>query len=214
VTDQPVRWLVYSHGAPDHGTGGIAFADTATIVSHVNAKPKYESRNDPTSPPPSLTFEKTFAIDLGGKHFDLEWAGLSPQDDYIVFSYPAQKLIMTVDLGRVRTLPFGEIGNASPERMADFLDWVDRTYEFDTFLSGHGPQANIMGTRQDLRDHRQYYLDLVAAVRDARAAGLADNSEEMVAAVRAALAPQYSTWTNFQNGLAGNIKGAVRWASQ
>ncbi len=31
----------------------------------------------------------------------------------------------------------------------------------------------------------------------------------MVAAVRAALAPQYGTWVNFQNGLAGNIKGVA-----
>ena len=58
------------------------------------------------------------------------------------------------------------------------------------------------------------HLDLVTAVADARAAGHADNSEAMVAAVRTALAPQYGTWTNFQNGLAGNVEGAVRWSGQ
>jgi glyoxylase-like metal-dependent hydrolase (beta-lactamase superfamily II) len=213
ITDQPVRYLVYSHAAPDHNTGGIVFADTATIVAQANAKPKIEARNDPTSPPPATTFEQSMGLDVGGKHFDLEWTGLSPQDDYLIFSYPAQKLIMTVDMVRVRTLAFGEIGGASPERMAELIDRIDRTYDFDVFLSGHGPQANIMGSRQDLRDHRQYYLDLSAAVANARAAGLADNSDEMVAAVRAALAPQYGTWVNFQNGLAGNIKGVVRWST-
>jgi glyoxylase-like metal-dependent hydrolase (beta-lactamase superfamily II) len=214
ITDQPVRYLVYSHAAPDHGTGGVVFADTATLVGHANAKTKMEARNDPASPPPTVTFEQSYAIDLGGKHFDLEWAGLSPEDDYLVFSYPAQKLLMTVDLVRVRTLAFGELGNAPPERMAAFIDRVDRAYDFDVFLSGHGPQANILGSRQDLRDHRQYYLDLATAVQDARAAGHADDSEEMVAAVRAALAPQYGTWVNFQNGLAGNIKGVVRWSAR
>lgn len=210
VTDQPVRWLVYSHAAQDHNIGGAVFADTATIVAHANAKPKIEARNDPNSPPPTETFEQTMAIDLGGKHFDLEWTGLSPEDDYLVFSYPAQKVLMTVDLVRVRTLPFGEIPWAPLERMVEFIDRVDRAYDFEVYLSGHGPQANIMGTRQDFRDHRQYYLDLTAAVAEAHAAGHADNSEEMVAAVRESLAPRYGTWVNFEGGLAGNVRAAVR----
>ena len=213
ITAQPVRWLVYSHAAPDHSTGGAVFADTATFVSHANAKSAFDARNDPTTPIPTVTFEHSMAIDLGGKHFELHWTGLTPQDDYLVFSYPAQKLVMTVDLGRVRSLPFGNLPSAAPERLAEFLERVDQSFDFDVFLSGHGPQANVLGTRQDLRDHRQYLLDLMAAVSEARAAGHADNSEEMVAAVRAALAPQYGTWVNFQNGLAANISGVLRWWS-
>ena len=213
ITPHPVRWLVYSHAAPDHSTGGAVFADTATFVSHANAKPALEARNDPTTPVPTVTFEQTMAIDLGGKHFELHWAGLTPQDDYLVFSYPAQMLVMTVDLGRVRSLPFGNLPMAPPERMAEFLERVDQSFDFDVFLSGHGPQANVLGSRQDLRDHRQYFLDLMAAVREARAAGHADNSEEMVAAVRSTLEPRYGTWANFQNGLAANISGVLRWWS-
>ncbi|MFN8523517.1 MAG: MBL fold metallo-hydrolase [Chloroflexota bacterium] len=211
ITDQPVRWLIYSHSAPDHGTGGIVFADTAAIVSHINAKAKIEARNDPTTPPPTVTFEKTMSIHAGGKQFELEWAGLSDQDDYLIFAYPAQKLVMTVDFARIRAIAFGELAGSAPERTAEVIDRVDKTYDFDLFLFGHGPQPNVIGTRQDMRDHRQYLLDLPAAVRAARAAGHADNSEEMVAAVRAELAPKYGTWTNFQNGLANNVKGMVRW---
>ena len=85
--------------------------------------------------------------------------------------------------------------------MVESLDWVDRTFDFETYLSGHGPQANVMGDRQDLRDHRQYYIDLMAAVRAAQAAGLADNSEEMMSSVRTALEPRYGTWASFPSGL-------------
>jgi hypothetical protein len=53
----------------------------------------------------------------------------------------------------------------------------------------------------------------MAAVREARSAGHADNSDEMVAAVRTALTPQYGSWANFPNGLAGNISGVLRWWS-
>ena len=130
-----------------------------------------------------------------------------------MFAYPAQKVLMTVDLGRVRTLPFGNLPNAAPERVVEFLERVDQSFDLEVYLSGHGPQANVLGNRQDLRDHRQYFLDLMEAVREARAAGLADNSDEMVAAVRSALEPRYGTWANFQNGLAGNISGVLRWWS-
>ena len=212
ITSQPVKYLIYSHAAQDHSTGGAVFAETATFVSQVNAKAAFEAKNDPTSPVPTVTFEQMMPIDLGGKHFELHWSNLTPQNDYLIFAYPAQKLIMTVDYGRVRTLPFRDIQQASPTRMAEWLGWVDQTFDFETYLSGHGPRDNIWGTRQDLRDHRQYYLDLDQAVRDAKAAGHADNSEAMIAAVRAALEPKYGTWGGFQAAtLTENISGAVRW---
>ena len=40
LTDQPVRYVVYSHHHDDHITGGAVFADTALFVSHVAARPK------------------------------------------------------------------------------------------------------------------------------------------------------------------------------
>jgi glyoxylase-like metal-dependent hydrolase (beta-lactamase superfamily II) len=211
ITDQPVTWLVYSHSAPDHGTGGAVFADTATFLSHANARPRLETRNEPTTPVPSVTFDERMTLELGGKTFELHWAGMTPEDDYLVFYYPAQKVLMTVDLGRVRSLPFSDFPQAPPQRFVEFIDWVDSTFDFDVYLSGHGPQNNVWGTRQDLRDHRQYVLDLMAAVEAARGAGHADNSDQMVAAVRERLAPKYGTWAGFPTGLAANIRGLIRW---
>ena len=57
----------------------------------------------------------------------------------------------------------------------------------------------------------KYYVDLTSAIREARAAGQADNSEAMLATVRDALAGKYGTWANFPNGLGGNVSGAIRW---
>jgi hypothetical protein len=214
ITDQPVRWMIYSHSSADHATGGAVFADTATFISSALAKSRIEARNDPTTPVPTVTVDQAMPLDVGGKHFELHPSATTPQDDYLIFAYPAQKLIMTVDQGRVRTIAFGQLQGASPERMVEWLDWVDKTFDFDTYLSGHGPAANTMGHRQDLADHRQYYIDLMAAVKDAQSAGLANDSEEMVNAVRTALQPKYGTWNSFQNGLAGNITGVLRWWSQ
>src|SRR4051812_38414305 len=76
ITDQPVKYLVYSHSNADHNTGGAIFADTATIVGQANSKARIEQRNDPTSPPPTVTFDQSMPIDLGGKHFELSWTNL------------------------------------------------------------------------------------------------------------------------------------------
>ncbi len=213
VTDRPVRWMLYSHWGADHGTGGIVFRDTATFLSHRNAAPKIAAANDPTSPVPDVTFAGGTTLELGGKTLILQSTDLSPTDDYFLVWYPAQKVLMMVDQVRVKTLAFGDLQAASPERMAEHLQYVADNFDFEVLLWGHGAGPILTGTKQDLLDHRQYYLDLMDAVRTARAAGHADNSEAMVAAVRTALAPKYSTWGNFPGGLTANVAGVVRWST-
>jgi glyoxylase-like metal-dependent hydrolase (beta-lactamase superfamily II) len=213
VTEQPVRWLLYSHWGADHGTGGAAFRDTATFLSHRNAAPKIAAANDPTSPVPDVTFDGGIPLEAGGKTLILQPTALSPEDDYVVVWYPAQRVLMVVDQVRVKALAFGDLQGASPERMAEHLQYLADAFDFDVLLWGHGAGPTLVGTKQDMLDHRQYYLDLADAVRAARAAGHADNSEAMVGAVRTALAPKYSTWQNFPNGLAANIAGVVRWSA-
>ena len=56
VTDQPVRYLIYSHDHADHATGGEVFADTATFISHRNAVEKLAALNDPRTPVPEIAF--------------------------------------------------------------------------------------------------------------------------------------------------------------
>jgi glyoxylase-like metal-dependent hydrolase (beta-lactamase superfamily II) len=213
VTDRPVRWLLYSHWGADHGTGGIVFRDTATFLSHRNAAPKIAAANDPTSPVPDVTVDGGVTLEVGGKTLVLQHTALSPTDDYFLVWYPAQKVLMVVDQVRVKALAFGDLQGAPPERMAEHLQYLADNFDFDVLLWGHGAGPTLVGTRQDLLDHRQYYLDLMDAVRAARAAGHPDNSEAMLGAVRTALAPKYGTWQNFPGGLAANVSGVLRWAS-
>jgi glyoxylase-like metal-dependent hydrolase (beta-lactamase superfamily II) len=212
VTDRPVRWMLYSHWGADHGMGGAVFRDTATFLSHRNAAPKIAAANDPGSPVPDVTFDGGITFQVGGKTLILQHTALSPTDDYFAVYYPAQKVLMLVDQVRVKTIAFGDLQAASPERMAEHLQYMADNFDFDALLWGHGAGPILVETKQDLLDHRQYYIDLMEAVRAARAAGHPDNSEAMVGAVRTALAPKYSTWGNFPNGVAGNVAGVVRWS--
>jgi glyoxylase-like metal-dependent hydrolase (beta-lactamase superfamily II) len=211
VTDRPVKYMVYSHWGADHGMGGAVFSDTATFVSHQNAAPKIAQANDPASPPPDVTFADSLTLDLGGRSVELHGTSLTPESDYLFVYDGASKTLMLVDLARTRALPFQDLPGTPPDRMLALLGSIDQQFDFDTFLWGHGAGPTLFGSRDDFRDHRQYYSDLVAAIREARAGGQADNSEGMLASVRDALSAKYSSWANFPTGLAANISGAIRW---
>lgn len=54
-------------------------------------------------------------------------------------------------------------------------------------------------------------LGLGGSAAAARAAGLADNSPQMLDAVRATLAARYGQWRRFDEFLALNVEGMIRW---
>jgi hypothetical protein len=89
----------------------------------------------------------------------------------------------------------------------DSLTWVEENLDFDTLVIGHLP---VSGTKADVGEIRGYAEDLISAVETAQADGLADNSAEMIEAVRAALEPEYGTWANFEEYLPLNIEGVIR----
>ncbi len=106
----------------------------------------------------------------------------------------------------MRSVSFRNFPDAYPDEWVGSLEWIEATLDFDVLAPGHGET----GTKADVGAHRDYLLDLMAAIRAARAQGLADNSEAMVAAVRAELAPRYGTWDQFGPWLPENIEGLTR----
>jgi glyoxylase-like metal-dependent hydrolase (beta-lactamase superfamily II) len=209
VTAQPVRYLVYSHSAFDHSTGGAVFADTARFVGHRNTVDRIKAAQDPTTPPPDIVFDKKMTLELGGRRVDLYPADLSAADDYIVVHYPPGRLTMFVDLVQPRSIPFRTL-LGHPERIVERLQWIEAELDFDVIVSGHAlPQMS--GTKQDVVEQRVYYRDLSDAIATARAAGLADGSPEMTTLVAGILRPKYGDWRRFDEFLALNIEGMIAW---
>ena len=209
VTAEPVRYVVYSHSAFDHSTGGSVFADTARFVGHKNAVRPIKAANDPTTPAPDITFDAKTTLELGGRRVDLYPADLSPTDDYIVVHDPASRLAMFVDLVQPRNVPFRTL-LGHPDRIDERLRWIEEKLDFDVIVSGHAaPQ--MTGGKQDVVEQRRYYEDLAGAIATARAANLGDASPEMTTLVRSILSPRYGAWRRFDEFLALNVEGMIAW---
>ena len=67
VTNQPIRYLVYSHHHFDHISGGKPFKDAgARVVAHKRAKERLDQLQNPLVVPVDETFDTTKTIELGG----------------------------------------------------------------------------------------------------------------------------------------------------
>ncbi len=207
VTDQPVKYLIYSHNHADHATGGDVFADTATFVAHELAIPKLAEMNDPRVPVPSIGFSEKMTIELGGKTIELLYTGRNHSDNSLVLHYPAQGILFAVDFIPVDRLPYQDLGDSYPAEWIESLRWIEENLDFDILVPGHPP---LPGTKADVTETREYLTDLMASIQAARDAGMADNSPEMVEAVRADLEPTYGSWGMFAEWLPLNVEGILR----
>ena len=210
MTDQPVRYLIYSHDHPDHAIGGEVFAETATFVSHRRAAEKLAALADPRTPVPEIAFTDQLTIELGGKTIELYYTGRNHSDNSIVLLYPERRLLFAVDFIPVNSLPYQNLPDAYPDEWVESLRWIEENLDFDVLVPGHPP---LPGTKANVTEVREYLEDLMAAVRAAQDQGLAENSPEMIEAVRTELEPAYGTWAMFAEWLPLNIEGLLRiWA--
>jgi glyoxylase-like metal-dependent hydrolase (beta-lactamase superfamily II) len=209
VTDQLVRYVVYSHSSADHSTGGAIFAETAQFVGHRLTATRLADAHDRNLPPPSITFDTRYTLDLGPRRLELYAADLWEEDDYLILHDPAARLVMFVDLVQPRNVPFRRL-LGHPDRIVQCLRWVADNLEFDTLVSGHATPS-MVGTRDDVLEAARYYDALSEAIEQARRDGLSDHSLEMHQAVRAALVDAYGQWRRFDEMLDLNIEGMLRW---
>ena len=209
VTDESVKYVVYSHSSADHSMGGAIFANTAQFVGHRLTAERMAAAKDRNLPPPTITFDTRFTLELGGRRLDLYPADLWQEDDYLILHDAAARVVMFVDLVQPKNVPFRRL-LGHPDRIVERLRWVADHLEFDTLVSGHAT-PRMTATRDDVLEAARYYEDLSEAVEQARRDGLSDHSLEMHQSVRAALDEKYSHWRRFDEMLDLNVEGMLRW---
>ena len=204
LTDQPVRYVVYSHDHNDHITGGSVFADSATFVSHAAARPKILEEADAKIPVPDLTFTDRLSIDLGDKHIELIYTGKNHSDNSLVVLLPQNKLLFAVDFIPVETVAYRALPDGYPDDWIESLMQVEQL-DFETLVPGHGK----IGRKEHVRLFRGYLEDLRAAVQEQVQKGA--SLEEARRTVRL---PKYEQWGRYAEWFPENVEGMYRYLSQ
>jgi glyoxylase-like metal-dependent hydrolase (beta-lactamase superfamily II) len=154
LTDKPVRYIVNSHGHPDHTGGNAPFAP-AVVVGHRNIRRlMVESK---LSGVPTLAFTDTLSLHVGGKEVvAMHFAPCHTDGDTFVY-FPAAR---TLAMGDCFNTADGQGRNLTGSPTFSFYMDYDNgasvigkmkagdaalRLEFDTVVPGHGPLTDRAG---------------------------------------------------------------------
>jgi len=159
ITDQPIKYLVYSHSHWDHTGGGQVFKNEGTtVLSHIDARDWLLENPNPNVTVADEVWEGNFKeIILGGKTLELHHFGSSHGEGMTVFYLPEDKIIFIVDIVTPKRLAFTIMPDFSPKGWERTLIEVEKL-DFDTAMFGHkrafGPASEVTEIREYLQDLR------------------------------------------------------------
>lgn len=200
VTQAPIKYVVYSHHHYDHIAGGKPFKDLgATFIAHRNAKTRLEALKYPDAVIPDVAVDNVHILELGGVRVELHYVGRNHSDNSLVMLVPKDKILFTVDFIPIETVQFR---NMPDGYLPDWFDSLDRVLamDWDRMIPGHPYAGGRLGSKDDVRNLKQYMTDLSDAVKKA-----ADQGKCRDQAMQEIKLPKYEKWGNYAQFLPGNI---------
>lgn len=160
VTDEPVRYVIYSHDHTDHIAGGAVFAKTAQFIAHENARANIIARGNPDIVVPQITFKDDYTLRLGEKEIRLLYFGENHSNSNIAIYLPAERVLMLVDMVYPGSVPFRDLPGTDVRKFMATLHQV-KGLDFHTLVYGHG----LPGTKDWVDKYIHYFDDLIAEVK-------------------------------------------------
>jgi quinoprotein relay system zinc metallohydrolase 2 len=219
-TDKPVRYVIYTHGHPDHVFGGAAFESNGTVfVGHRNLPRALAARGQfyldafrriigaqlmdgVRIIPPTRLVDGTLALDLGGRILTLRsWATAHSDNDLSVLDEQT-KTLFAGDLVFLTHIP---VLDGSIRGWLDVIDELN-ALPAERVVPGHGPVSAWPGA---LTDQRRYLETLASDVRKLVASGAS-----ITVAADTAAATERSRWQLFDDYNARNATTAfseIEW---
>ena len=195
MTSQPLTQLVYSHSHGDHASGGLAYDEVSTVITHVNAPEEIDGIE------PTLRFSEAIQFTQGSKTFELTYLGPGHGEDLIAMVIRPENVGFIVDAVSSKRLFYRDFPNANID------DWINQvrkvqSLEFDILIGGHGP----VGVKADVDDALAYLQELRAEVLKGLKAG--KSVDELSNSIKMT---KYRDWANYDNWLKLNIQGMARY---
>lgn len=201
ITDQPIKYVIYSHHHYDHIAGGKPFKDLgARFISHKIAKKRLQELNYPDVVIPDGVVDTFHAIELGGVRLELHYVGRNHSDNSLVMLLPKEKILFTVDFIPIAAVQFRDMPDGY---LPDWFESLDKVLALDwtSMIPGHPYAGGRWGTKDDVRNLKQYMTDLSNSVREAAMQGKCFDT-----AVKEVKLPQYEKWGNYEQFLPGNVE--------
>ena len=166
--DVPVRYVVLSHDHQSHICGTNVFADTAVSIGHKKIR-AHLIREGRVAPVPTVTFEESLDIDLGGVKVVLHYFGPTHSDNLIVIHIPQDGVLFAPDLSRpAGQLPNPDFRDMDVDSTIEVLGILARMDDVDIVVPGHNsPVSN----QAYFRRYREYLASLRERVLTQMVAG-------------------------------------------
>ena len=168
VTDQPVRYVVYSHQHWDHILGGSVFKDEgATFISHQNCVSHFFRRIHPDLVLPDQVTQSNHKLILGDRVLELLYFGENHGDCLLVMHMPAERMIFVNDLVTPGFIGLGTLPDYEPGQYLRTLREIE-ALDFDEMIGGHGPPR---APKSAVSDRRRWLETIMNAVKHELDAG-------------------------------------------
>jgi len=197
VTNQPVKYVIYSHHHYDHIAGGKAFKDAgATFIAHRRAKERLEMLKDPhTVVPDEAVGDGGRTITLGGTTLELTYHGLNHSDSTLVMRLPKERIVFIVDTIPVGAIPGRGMIDFYPLETEAFMKQVLAT-DWDRLIPGHPGPGDRLGTKKDVQDQLTLLQTASAEMRKLALEGKCWDTAEKEFKL-----PGYESWPGYANNL-------------
>jgi len=197
VTNQPIKYLIYSHHHFDHIAGGKPFKDAgATIVALRRTQERLAQIKDPHTVMPDEVFDGHRTITLGDTTIELTFTGLNHSDSTLLMRLPKDKIVFAVDFIAVGSVPGRGMIDSYPLEWEESLKSV-LSMDWDKLIPGHpGAPGGRLGTKQDVQNMPTLLQDASAAVKAEAQAGKCWDAVEKDLKL-----PKYENWPGYANGL-------------
>ena len=200
ITQAPIRYVVYSHHHYDHISGGAPFKEAgATFIAHRRAKTTLERLKNPTVVIPDIAVDDRSVLTVGGTRVELHYVGRNHSDNTLVVLLPKEKVLFAVDFLPVKEVLFRNIPDSYYDEWIDSIDRV-LALDWDRMVAGHPRQGGI-GSKDDVRNLKQYMIDLKEAVREPAAQGKCFDT-----AMKEVKLPKYESWGRYAEFLPMNVE--------